>query len=702
MRSYIYAACSIAVVAIGAGCNTTPAAQAPGPAAAAVQPRSAVPARPTSSKVEIADLFYLRAAGDAQCSPDGGRIAFTVQLNNRPGAPYTHIWIADLARGTATPFAGGTEGSAPRWSLDGQKLAFIGVGSDGKSAVVVANADGTNRKAIAEVGGTNAPLPNMGDRFAWSPDGRQVAFVSATPGPEPDMDRDPIVITRYWWRPASSAGGRFNDNRRLHLFVADVASGQVRQLTKGDYYEHSIDWSPDGTRLAFLSNHEPDPDFKNNYDVFLLDIASGAVRQLTQTASNEYRPQWSPDGKTIALQGLKRSLTSSETNREDTHVWTVDVATGQRRELGTVVDNRQGPPQWAPDGASIYFTVQSRGSAGLYRLPSNGGAAQRVLPASDVRGTVTSFSVAKNGTVAFTMSTPPSPAELYVTKASTPAALTSLNRDLLGPKTIADVESVVFKAKDGKEIEAFLTRPATLDTAGRHPLILMIHGGPHGQQGPAFNHRSQAYAAHGYATLMVNYRGSTGYGQAFSDAIARDQNGAEARDILSAVDAALAKYAWIDPNRLGVEGGSYGGQLTNWLVTQTTRFKAAVPAASISNLVSHNYMSVYHDYLEQEYGTKPHEGGVVEMLWERSAIRFVNRVKTPVMFIHGDNDQLVNPAEIEQFYTALKDVGVETLMVRYPREGHGMRENKHIADVIERSMAWYDRHFQLSGAKRTN
>ena len=203
--------------------------------------------------------------------------------------------------------------------------------------------------------------------------------------------------------------------------------------------------------------------------------------------------------------------------------------------------------------------------------------------------------------------------------------------DLLGHKTIADVAALVFKAHDGREIEAFLTKPAGLDAGGKHPMIVMIHGGPHGQQGPAFNHSAQAYASHGYAALMVNYRGSTGYGQAFSNAIARDQNGGEAKDVLSAVDAALTKYPWIDPSRLGVEGQSYGGQLTNWLVTQTDRFKAAVPGASISNLVSHNYMSVYHDYLEQEYGAKPHPGGVVDMLWERSAIRFANRVKTPVM-----------------------------------------------------------------------
>jgi dipeptidyl aminopeptidase/acylaminoacyl peptidase len=229
----------------------------------------------------------------------------------------------------------------------------------------------------------------------------------------------------------------------------------------------------------------------------------------------------------------------------------------------------------------------------------------------------------------------------------------------------------------------------------------MIHGGPHGQQGPAFVHKAQVYAGRGWASLMVNYRGSTGYGQAFSNAIARDQDGGEAKDVMAAVDAAIKKYPWIDPERLGIEGGSYGGQLTNWIVTQTPRFKAAIPWASISNIVSHNYMSVYHDYLEQEYDGKPHTGGIMDMLWERSAIRFVHRVKTPMMLSHGDNDLLVNPAEIEQYFTALKDVGVETMMLRYPREGHGMRETQHIADFLDRSIAWYVKHFDTTPSKRT-
>src|SRR5581483_5935568 len=244
----------------------------------------------------------------------------------------------------------------------------------------------------------------------------------------------------------------------------------------------------------------------------------------TQTKNNEYRPVWSPDGRTIAYEGLKRPMTSSETNSEDTHVWTVDVATGERREVGAGVDNRQGAPQWSPDGRFLYFTVQSRGSVALYRLPASGGAAERVLPAADARGNVTSFGMAGSGAIAYAMTTPSTPAEVRVKRAaSTDDAVMTLNADVLNGKQIGDVESLTFKTFDGKEVEAFLTKPAPPDPSAKHPMILMIHGGPHGQQGPAFNHRAQVYASRGWAALMVNYRGSTGYGQKFSDAIARDQ-----------------------------------------------------------------------------------------------------------------------------------------------------------------------------------
>jgi len=674
-----------------------------GDAGASAPPLSAVPPLSRGPQIDVADLFHLRAATDVQLSPDGSHAAFTVISNDRIGAPWSQIWIADLASGRATRWPGAAEGSNARWSKDGTRIAFIGPTANGGSGVLAGNADGSGVTPLADVMTSNSPLPQLGERLAWSPDGKSIAFVSAVPSTEPEMNGDPIVIGRYWYRPATSYPARFNDNRRLHLFIVDAASKRTRQLTTGRYDEHSVAWSPDGTEIAFLSDREPDPDMFFNYDVFLLNVASGAIRQLTQTKSNEYRPVWSPDGQSIAYEGLKRPLTSSETNSEDTHVWTIDVGTGARREVGAAVDNRQGAPQWSADGESLYATVQSQGSVELYAFSRLNGSAARVLSAGDVHGTISSFAAAKDGAIVYAMATPASPPELYLSRNGAAAEpITTLNRDALAGKSIADVDPVRFRSFDGQEIEAFLTRPRAADAAMKHPMIVMIHGGPHGQQGAAFNHRAQVYAGRGWAALMVNYRGSTGYGQKFSDAIARDQDGGEAKDVLAAVDAVLTKYPWIDRERLGVEGQSYGGQLTNWLVTQTPRFKAAIPAASISNLVSHNYMSVYHDYLQQEYGAKPHTGGIADMLWERSAIRFVNRVKTPVMFIHGDNDQLVNPAEIEQFFIALKDVGVETVMVRYPREGHGIRENGHVADIITRSIEWYRRHFQASAPRGTD
>ena len=292
------------------------------------------------------------------------------------------------------------------------------------------------------------------------------------------------------------------------------------------------------------------------------------------------------------------------------------------------------------------------------------------------------------------MSTPRDTPQLYVADAGgKPRQLTNLNAELFAGRAFGEVEAFDFPVEGGFRAQAFLTKPAELGPGRRYPMVVMIHGGPHGQQGPAFNLKAQAYAAHGFASLMVNYRGSTGYGQNFSDAIFRDQNGAEARDVLAGVDEALRKYPWIDGGKLGIEGGSYGGQLTNWLITRTNRFKAAIPTAGISNLVSFNYMAYYHDYLAVEFGAYPHENDLLDVLWQRSPLKHVARVKTPTMFIHGENDNDVPIAEAEQFFIALKDIGVETIMLRYPREGHGLSENGHIADAMRRSMEWYDSYF---------
>jgi dipeptidyl aminopeptidase/acylaminoacyl peptidase len=675
------------------------------------------PAPPASGlRLASSDLYGLKSVGDVHLSPDGRRIAYSVTSNDRPGRPHSQVWLTEVAAGGSVRFGSDNEAaSGARWSPDGQWIAYFGREDEG-AGLVVSRAAGSSAVLLAPVTGTNHPLPSTSERLAWSPDGRQIAFISSTPGPETeDANGDPMVITRYLYKPTASEGfTRFNDNRRLHIFVADVASRQVRQLTSGNYYEHSIDWSPRGDEIAFISNREPDPDRRFNYDLFAVRVADGVVRQVTRTRNAEYEPKWSPDGRTIAFLGTKRTLTSSETTMEDTHVWLIDADGANRRELGGAIDNRQDRLGWAAGGDAVFCTVQERGNIRLYRLPIAGRPPRLVTPGLGERGAVGAWSVAKENTVAYAFATPAAPADLYLKQGDAqPRALTSLNKELLGRRTIAEVESLTYESVDGTPVEAFLTKPAERTPASGHPMVVMIKGGPHGQQGPAFNGKAQVYAAQGYAVLMVNYRGSTGYGQKFADAIFKDQDGGEARDVLAGVDAALAKHPWIDPNRLGIEGGSYGGQLTNWIITQTDRFKAAIPSAGISNLVSFNYMSYYHDYLAVEFGMFPHEvwrsgpkpgdplgyTNLMDFLWQRSPLRYAARVKTPTMFIHGENDNDVPIAEAEQFFIALKDVGVETVMIRYPREGHGAGEMKHVVDIIDRSLDWYARHFRRSDSQ---
>jgi dipeptidyl aminopeptidase/acylaminoacyl peptidase len=643
-----------------------------------------------------ADLLKIKAVGEVRIAPDGKRIAYIVQSNSRTGRPSSQIWIWDRAAGTTARLGGERDsGTNPRWSPDSQSLAFTGRADD-ESGLIVQRLDGSPALLLARVLGTNHPLPSTGNPFTWSPGSSRVAFANGVPGPEgAEADGDPMVITRYLFKPGASEGlTRFNDNRRLQIHMADLVSHEPRPLTNDAYYNHSLDWSPKGDDVLFVSNREADPDRVFNYDVFAVSIARGSVRRITDTKAAEYCPVWSPDGASIAMLATTRPLTSSETTMEDTHVWVMKADGTARREIGAVIDNRQGPPQWSADGAWVYFTVQERGDVRLYRLPSAGGAPEVVAPAAGERGAIGSWSLAKDGTLAYAMTTPGSPAELYVRDpGAAPRQLTALNRDVLAGRAVAPVEALAFKSADGLDVEAFLTVPPGRQAGTLQPLIVSIHGGPHGQQGPAFNFRAQVFASKGWATLMVNYRGSTGYGQKFADAIAKDQDGNEARDVLAGVEAALAGHPWLDAGRMGIEGVSYGGQLTNWILTQTDRFKAAVPTAGIANLVSFNYTAFYHDYLAVEFGAYPHESNLMDTLWERSPLRHVARVKTPVLILHGENDNDVPVSEAEQWYIALKDVGVETVMIRYPREGHGLAEPRHVIDSLDRSIAWYARHF---------
>jgi dipeptidyl aminopeptidase/acylaminoacyl peptidase len=577
-------------------------------------------------------------------------------------------------------------------------IAFRGEDGD-RHGLLVAHPDGSGTTFLTALAGTNSPLPDRGKDVAWSPDGKQIAFVSSTPGTGADeASGDPMVITRYLYKPDAGEGmTRFNDNQRLHIFVVDIASKQVRQLTIGNFDEHSIDWSPDGKQLVFASNREPNQDEFFNYDLFTLQLAGNSIHRLTATEYCEYDPLWSPDGKSIVYLGTRRGLTDRETTMEDTHVWIMNSDGSNRREIGNAIDNRQGMPQWASDSSAVYFTVQERGSNHLVRLPIAGGKPEYIVKDA---GVVASWSVGKNGAVAYAFTSPRDASELYYKSGAASRQLTDLNHEVLAGKPIADVESFTFVSNDNRfEVEAFLTKPTGMTDTSKHPLIVVIHGGPHGQNGPGFYFKNQIYAAHGYAVLNVNYRGSTGYGQKFADAVFGDQDGNEGQDVLYAVSAAVRRYLWIDRERMGIEGVSYGGQLTDWLITQTNEFKAAIPTAGIANLVSYNYMTYYNQYEEMEFGQFLHQGNLMDVAWERSALKHVAAAHTPTLIIHGENDNDVPIAEAEQLFVALKDVGVDTVFLRYPREGHGLSEVKHQIDATDRSIAWYEKHFPKPGAE---
>jgi Tol biopolymer transport system component len=358
--------------------------------------------------IEPEDVYRVQEVTEAEISPDGNWVAYVVQKNDKPLGTYDQIWVMstrDHAVRRISPAE--VSESAIRWKPDSSAFAFFS-NQGRRSAIWMAHPNG-RRQMLVEAENTNHVLPTTGKRLDWSPDGRQLAYVAADPK-DPKESTDPVHITRYLYKFIAGE----DDNRHIHIHVLDLAAKRSRKLTDGPYYEHSIEWSPDGKEILFESNRGPLDELEFNYDIFAADANTGKERRLTNTKSQEYQATFSPDGKTVAYLGTRKDITCSETTMEDTHVWTISAEGGQGRELlGTrQLDRRCLRARWAPDGRSIYFLGQHHGNVHLYQIPAGGDAPARQV--TDFQDTVTDYSFSKDGKMGYAFRSPSSPAELFL------------------------------------------------------------------------------------------------------------------------------------------------------------------------------------------------------------------------------------------------------------------------------------------------
>jgi dipeptidyl aminopeptidase/acylaminoacyl peptidase len=651
-------------------------------------PAFAAPQAPKSKRLVVPeDLLSLRDVSDVRLSPSGAQLAFMLSsIEKLSGREYSNIWIASIADGSLKQLTNGVvNDSMPRWSPDGRQIAFSS-NREGQSSLWLVDAETGACQKLAPWSRSNSYISKPGEMLAWSPDGKEIAIAAAEPASRP-QPTDPRVITRILYKSRTS----FSDDLRTQIFTVSLADHTVRQLTHGDNDAHSISWSNRG-EIAFLSNHASDPDADFHYDIFLLDPRTGTERKLTNAAGVAFSPAWSPDGNSIAYLATTRSVTTIDSIAEDVHVWTIQRDERVGKSISSKLDRRASSPQWSPDGRAVYFLAGNEGETNLFEVTNSGEDLHSVLEGA---ASIRSFSVA-GSQLSFTRTDDLAPVEVWLASAdgSNPRPISSFNSELAGSWKLSAPQTIWFKSFDGTRVQGWLMRPADFAADRKYPLILTVHGGPHGMFGYGFDFAEQVEAAHGYAVLYVNPRGSAGYGQAFSDGCVNDWGGGDYKDLMAGLDYAIANNSWIDPDRLAITGISYGGYMTNWAITQTQRFKAAVAISSLSNLISFYGTSIYQDLIHAEFNGMPWYSDNYDMLWQRSPLAHVKNANTPTMFVHGEQDNDVSISDAEQMYIALRRRGIEAEFLRYPREGHGLHEPLHRIDHLNRSLVWFDHHLQ--------
>ncbi|MGW8267378.1 MAG: prolyl oligopeptidase family serine peptidase [Longimicrobiales bacterium] len=644
------------------------------------------------------DVFGLEWAADPTISPDGSRIAYVRSSNDiqRDGAR-TDLWVlrADGTDHRALTTSG--RAGSPVWSPDGGRLLYVEGGEDGSQLWVRWTDTGQTARLTNLIRSPGA--------LSWSPDGRWIAFSMLVPDPEQPFEVDlPQKPESAEWAPAMKVihemnyradGAGYLEEGHAQIFLIPSEGGVPRQLTSGPW-DHGgpLAWMPDSRSIVFSANrHENAEHDPLNSEVYRVTLDDGAVTQLTDRQGPDGNPAVSPDGRSIAYLGFDDRYQGYQITR----LYVMNADGSDPRVLTDGWDRDMASPVWAADGRGIYVSVDDEGQTKIARVTLTKGT--ETLVDGGVSGlslgrpyTSGSYSVARNGAVAFTMGDPYHPADVGL--ASSPAGtrrLTDLNADLLEGKKLGRVEEIWFDSSyDGRRIQGWVLTPPDFDPANRYPLILEIHGGPFAAYGPHFTAEDQLYAAAGYVVFYANPRGSTSYGEEFGNLIHHAYPGHDYDDLMSGVDAVIER-GFVDPDRLFVTGGSGGGVLSAWIVGHTDRFRAAAVQKPVINWYSFVLNSDGPAFFYRYWFPGPpweHERHYME----RSPLAYVGNVSTPTLLITGEEDYRTPISESEQYYAALQIRGVPTALVRVPGASHGIANRpSHLIGKVAHILGWFEK-----------